>query len=157
MVKGVLLLTTENTEKECDVGHSMPKAATYDVFMDGTCSFCRWSKAKVQAYDSASRLRFLDYNDPVVALQAPFPRVELGGEMHVRTPDGAWLKGFEAWLALMRVLPKLAWLGWFASMPPMRWMGPYVYAFIARHRYSLPGAPARCETDTCAIPGHRAK
>jgi predicted DCC family thiol-disulfide oxidoreductase YuxK len=135
----------------------MPQTTTYDIFMDGTCSFCRWTQTKVEPYDSGSRLRFLDYNDPEVAAQAPFPRVELDNEMHVRTPDGAWLKGFEAWLALLRVLPKLAWLGSFASMPPMRWMGPSVYAFIARHRYSLPGAPARCESDTCAIPGHPSK
>lgn len=131
----------------------MPHTATYDIFMDGSCSFCRWSQAKIEPYDSRSRLRFLDYNDPLIAAQAPFSRSKLDQAMHVRTPDGAWLKGFEAWIALLRVLPKLAWLGRFASMPPMRWIGPYAYEFIARHRYSLPGAPARCETDTCAIPG----
>jgi predicted DCC family thiol-disulfide oxidoreductase YuxK len=130
---------------------------TYDIFMDGSCSFCRWTQEKIAPYDSRSRLRFLDYNDPTVAAQAPFPRIVLDKEMHVRTPDGAWLKGFAAWLALLRVLPKLAWLGRFASMPPMRWLGPSVYAFIARHRYSLPGAPARCESDTCAIPEHSSK
>jgi predicted DCC family thiol-disulfide oxidoreductase YuxK len=135
----------------------MHQTSTYDIFMDGSCSFCRWSQAKIAPYDSGSRLRFLDYNDPVLAAQAPFPRGELDNEMHVRTPDGAWLKGFAAWLALLKVLPKLAWLGRFASMPPMRWMGPSVYAFIARHRYSLPGAPARCESDSCAIPGHSSK
>lgn len=136
---------------------SMAAPTTYDIFMDGSCSFCRWSRAKVEPYDSGSRLRFLDYNDPAVAAQAPCPRAELDNEMHVRTPEGAWLKGFEAWLALLRVLPKLAWLGRFASVPPMRWIGPYAYAFIARHRYSLPGAPARCDTDTCAIPGRSSK
>jgi predicted DCC family thiol-disulfide oxidoreductase YuxK len=135
----------------------MPQTTTYEIFMDGSCSFCRWTQAKIEPYDSRSRLRFLDYNDPAVAAQAPFSRGELDNEMHVRTPDGSWLKGFEAWLALLRVLPKLAWLGRFASMPPMRWMGPSVYAFIARHRYSLPGAPARCESDTCAIPERPSK
>ena len=135
----------------------MPANATYDVFMDGSCSFCRWSQAKIEAYDTKSRLRFLDYNNPAVASQAPFSRDELDSEMHVRTPEGAWLKGFHAWLALLRVLPKLAWLASFASMPPMRWIGPSAYAFIARHRYSLPGAPARCESDTCAIPSRPSK
>jgi len=72
-------------------------------------------------------------------------------------PDGKWLKGFEAWLALLRVLPKLSWIGWIAGLPPLRWLGPSVYAFIARHRYSLPGAPTRCDTDTCAVPGRTPK
>ena len=125
--------------------------------MDGSCWFCRWSQAKIEPYDSGSRLRFLDYNDPRWLPQAPFSRCELDYEMHVRTPEGAWLKGFEAWLALLRVLPKLAWLGRLASTPPMRSMGRTVYEFIARHRYSLPGAPARCESDTCALPGRSSK
>ncbi len=72
--------------------------------------------------------------------------------MHLRTPEGKWLRGFEAWLALLRVLPRLAWLGWIAGLPPLRWLGPPFYRFIARHRYSLPGAPAQCEGDTCALP-----
>jgi predicted DCC family thiol-disulfide oxidoreductase YuxK len=135
----------------------MPPTPKYDIFMDGSCSFCRWSREKIQPYDSESRLRFLDYNDPAVAAEAPFSRSELGHEMHVRTSEGAWLKGFEAWLGLLLVLPKLAWLGRLASMPPMRWMGPSAYEFIARHRYSLPGAPARCESDTCALPGRSSK
>jgi predicted DCC family thiol-disulfide oxidoreductase YuxK len=135
----------------------MPRTPTYDVFLDGSCSFCRWSQSKIEPYDSHGRLRFLNYNDPAVAAEAPFPRDELDNEMHVRTPEGTWLKGFEAWLAVLRVLPRLAWLGRFANMPPMRWIGPSAYAFIARHRYSLPGAPARCEDDSCAIPGRSPK
>jgi predicted DCC family thiol-disulfide oxidoreductase YuxK len=135
----------------------MPQAATYDIFIDGSCSFCRWTRAKVEPYDSRSRLRFLDYNDREVAAQAPFSRSELDQEMHMRTPQGTWLKGFEAWLAILRVLPRFAWLGWIASLPPLRWLGPPLYGFIARHRYSLPGAPARCEGDTCPLPAPRSK
>jgi predicted DCC family thiol-disulfide oxidoreductase YuxK len=111
----------------------------------------------LEPYDSCGRLRFVDYNDPGVAAQAPFSLTQLGREMHVRMPDGKWLKGFEAWLALLRVLPKLAWIGKIAGLAPLRWLGPSVYAFIARHRYSLPGAPSRCDTDTCAVPGHMPK
>jgi predicted DCC family thiol-disulfide oxidoreductase YuxK len=133
------------------------QTATYDIFMDGGCSFCRWTQDKIQVYDTAGRLRFLDYNDPVIAAQAPFSREALDSEMHVRTPEGTWLKGFAAWQVLLRAMPNLAWLGRLTSMPPMRWIGPSAYAFIARHRYSLPGAPARCESDTCAIPGRPSK
>jgi predicted DCC family thiol-disulfide oxidoreductase YuxK len=133
----------------------MPETAKYDIFLDGTCSFCRWSQAKIEPYDSNGRLRFLDYNDAAVAAQAPFPRADLDQEMHLRTPEGKWLRGFEAWLALLHVLPRLVWLGRIASLPPLRWLGPPLYGFIARHRYSLPGAPARCETDTCALPAPR--
>jgi predicted DCC family thiol-disulfide oxidoreductase YuxK len=135
----------------------MPQMATYDIFMDGSCSFCQWTRVKVEPYDSRSRLRFLDYNDSEVAAQAPFSRSDLDQEMHVRTPEGTWLRGFEAWLAILRVLPRFVWLGRIAGLLPFRWMGPPVYGFIARHRYSLPGAPARCESDTCPVPSQRPK
>ena len=131
--------------------------APYDIFMDGSCSFCRWTQTKVEPYDTRSRLRFLDYNDPRVAAQAPFSRSDLDREMYLRTPEGKWLRGFEAWLAILRVLPRFAWLGWIAGLPPFRWLGPPMYRFIARHRYSLPGAPARCEGDTCPLPSERPK
>jgi predicted DCC family thiol-disulfide oxidoreductase YuxK len=130
----------------------MPESPKYDIFLDGSCSFCRWSEDKIEPYDSNGCVRFLDYNDPAVAAQTPFPRSDLDQEMHLRTPEGKWLRGFEAWLALLRVLPRLAWLGWIAGLPPLRWLGPPFYRFIARHRYSLPGAPAQCEGDTCALP-----
>ena len=52
------------------MSQSMPQTTTYDVFMDGSCSFCQWTQAKIEPYDSGSRLRFLDYNDPAVAAQA---------------------------------------------------------------------------------------
>ena len=71
----------------------MPQTTTYDILMDGSCSFCRWTQAKVEPYDSGSRLRFLDYNDPAVAAQAPFSRDELDNEMHVRTPEGRGSRG----------------------------------------------------------------
>jgi predicted DCC family thiol-disulfide oxidoreductase YuxK len=126
---------------------------TFDIFMDGSCSFCRWIWSKIEPYDSNSKLKFLDYNDPAVAAQAPFPRAALDSEMHVRTPDGNWFQGFGAWVVLLRALPRLEWLGRISGMPPVRWIGPALYAFIARHRYRLPGAPARCESDTCSISG----
>jgi predicted DCC family thiol-disulfide oxidoreductase YuxK len=135
----------------------MPKIANYSVFLDGSCPFCQWTRSKIEPYDSHARLQFLDYKDPEVAAQAPFPSIELDREMHVRTPEGVWLKGFDAWRALLNVLPKLSWLGWLAGLPPLHWIGPWLYAFIARHRYSIPGAPPRCSDDTCAIPAHKLK
>jgi predicted DCC family thiol-disulfide oxidoreductase YuxK len=135
----------------------MPLTTTYDIFLDGSCSFCRWMRSKIEPYDLAAQLRFLDYNDPLIAAQAPFSRTELALEMHVRTPDGKWAKGFEAWLAVLGTLPKLAWIGRLAALPPLRWLGPSLYRFVARYRYSLPGAPSRCETDTCAVSGRGPK
>ncbi len=37
--------------------------------------------------------------------------------MHLRLPDGTWLAGFDARVALLCMLPGLAWLGWLMARP----------------------------------------
>jgi len=128
----------------------MEKQGKYEVFLDGSCAFCQWTKARVMPFDTKGRLEFVDYNDPEVAARAPFPREALDAEMHVLTPDGQWLRGFEAWTALLRAMPKLAWLGRIFALPPIRWIGPGFYRWVAKNRYHLPGSPPRCEPDRCA-------
>ena len=71
----------------------MPMASTYDIFMDGSCSFCKWTRERVEPYDSRARLRFLDYNDPQVAAQSPFSRNDLDQEMHASHTGGQVAEG----------------------------------------------------------------
>jgi predicted DCC family thiol-disulfide oxidoreductase YuxK len=130
--------------------------AKLDIYLDGNCAFCQWSRARLEPWDRLGRLRFVDYNDPQVAASAPFTLEELDREMHLRLPDGAWLAGFAAWVAILRVLPGFAWLGWLMERPPLRWIGPSFYRWIAAHRTLLPGVPAACRRETCAPPAHRA-
>ena len=124
----------------------MPAPARIQVYVDGHCAFCRWMEQQVKRFDRHRRVEFLDYNDPTIQPALPFQAEELAAEMHVCAADGAWSKGFFAWLTVMRALPAPAWLGWVLALPPLRWLGPPFYRFIARNRYSLPGAPPRCDT-----------
>ncbi len=127
----------------------MPVPARIEVYVDGHCAFCRWMEQRVKRFDRHGRVEFLDYNDPTIQPALPFQAQELAAEMHVRGADGDWSKGFFAWLTVMRALPALSWLGWVLARPPLRWLGPPFYRFVARNRYSLPGAPRRCDT-SCA-------
>lgn len=120
-----------------------------DIYLDGSCAFCQWSRARMEPWDTRGRLCFLDYNDPHVAAEVPYSREELASEMHLREPDGQWTAGFAAWVRILRVLPRLAWLGRLLGLPPLRWLGPSVYGWVARHRRLMPGAPQSCTTDTC--------
>ena len=123
-----------------------------DIYMDGSCAFCQWSRARIEPWDTRGRLRFEDYNDPQVAATVPYSAEELDREMHVRLPDGSWAAGFEAWVAILRALPGLAWLGWLLGKPPLRWMGPSAYGWVARHRTRLPGVPPPCSRERCETP-----
>jgi predicted DCC family thiol-disulfide oxidoreductase YuxK len=131
-------------------GIQMDSQSNYEVFLDGACPFCQWTRAHVEPFDTRRRIEFLDYNEPAIAARAPFPRESLDREMHVRAPGGVWLSGYAAWIALLRVMPKLAWLGWLLGLPPIRWLGPGLYRWAARNRYHFPGSPPRCASDRCA-------
>jgi predicted DCC family thiol-disulfide oxidoreductase YuxK len=124
--------------------------AKLEILTDGACPFCQWIRARIEPFDTANRLRFLDYNDPDVAARVPFTREELDREMHVRAPDGTWSSGFAAWVVVLRALPPLTWLGWLLGTRMFRNIGPRLYLWIARNRYRLPGAPPPCRADACA-------
>jgi predicted DCC family thiol-disulfide oxidoreductase YuxK len=126
-----------------------------DIYFDAGCAFCQWSRARVEPWDTHNRLHFLDCNDPEVAASAPYSREQLGLEMHVRGPDGAWSTGFAAWVCILRVLPGLAGRGGLLGMPPFRWLGPLAYAWVAHHRSLLPGIPSPCTRETCPSPARR--
>lgn len=128
----------------------MSGAAKYEVFTDGACPFCQWTRARIEKFDTGGRLRFLDYNDPGVAARAPFTREELDREMHVLAPDGSWHAGYAAWVVLLRALPRLRWLGAVAGSAFFRRIGPRFYAWVARNRYRFPGAPPPCSDSACA-------
>ncbi len=125
----------------------MPGLKKYEIFIDGGCGFCQWARARVEPFDTNNRLRFLDYNDPAVAEQAPFSREELDREVHVRAPDGSWHAGFRAWVVVLRAMPFLRWLGALLGSPLFRNAGPRLYQWVARNRHRLPGSPPPCRAE----------
>ena len=124
-----------------------------EIFLDGSCAFCRAIQERVARRDSNHCLEFLDYNDPAVAARAPFPRERLDAEMHVHKPDGTWAVGFEGWRAVLLELPRWKWLGWLFGAFPLHNVGPGAYRWIARHRYRIPGFPPPCTNESCAVEG----
>jgi predicted DCC family thiol-disulfide oxidoreductase YuxK len=122
------------------------------VFVDGSCPFCQAVQARITPWDRNGHLEFVDYHDPKVARLSPFPSNDLDSEMHVLAPDGSWHIGFDGWVCVLGVLPAWRWLGWMLGLAPVAWIGRPVYRFIAKHRYTLPGMPRPCGSDTCAVP-----
>lgn len=129
----------------------MPENPKLEIYLDGSCAFCRAVQERVARRDRNHRLEFMDYNDPAVAARAPFPRERLDAEMHVRKTDGSWVAGFEGWAAVLLELPRYKWLGWLFGVFPLHGLGPGVYRWIARHRYRIPGFPAPCTNESCSV------
>jgi len=82
---------------------SMNDSAKIEIFTDGECPLCKWMRARVEPFDTRNRLRWLNFRDPeVLEMAAPRAYEELNSEMHAHMPDGRWLKGYPAWLEVLR-------------------------------------------------------
>lgn len=125
----------------------MSETAQLEVYTDGQCPLCLWMRARVEPFDRARRLEWLDLNSQAALRRAaPHAHKELADAMHVRRKaDGAWSRGYRAWLEVLRVLPRLKWLAWLLSLWPFAALGPVFYRQVARRRYRLFGIPPPCD------------
>ena len=131
----------------------MSATAKIEVYTDGKCPLCQWSRERVEPLDTNHRLEWLDYHDPAALRRAaPHTRTQLGDEMHVRLPDGTWARGYDAWVEVIGVLPRWRWLkgplaGW-----PFTSLGPFLYRQLAKRRYQIFGVPPPCDdAGVCSI------
>jgi predicted DCC family thiol-disulfide oxidoreductase YuxK len=124
-----------------------------EVYTDGQCKLCSWTRARVEPLDRNHRLEWLDYNDPEnLKRAAPHTHKEMAEQMHVRPADGHWYKGYFAWIELVRVLPRWKWLAPVMGIWPLTKLGPIFYHWLASRRYSLFGVPPPCdESGVCKL------
>jgi predicted DCC family thiol-disulfide oxidoreductase YuxK len=124
-----------------------------EVYTDGQCPLCQWSRQRVEPLDAAGRLEWLDYHDPAaLGRAAPHTRAQLADEMHVRLPDGTWRRGYWAWVEVVRVLPRWRWLARPLSAWPFTALGPFFYKQLAKRRYQIFGIPPPCDdSGVCSI------
>ncbi len=138
----------------------MPGEEPLLVFYDGACGLCRRAREGVEPLDTGRRLAWRDFRDPAAREGAPFTEEDLAREMAVRLPDGTWRRGFEAWRAVLLLLPRRRWLGRVLGVFPFRALGPSIYRAVARRRFLLSrmlGPPASCPRGSCGRPGSRSR
>ena len=124
----------------------MNHGSKIEVYTDGHCNLCRWMRARVEPLDRNQRIEWLDYNDPQILKRAtPRTREEMANEMHTRTAEGRWAKGYFAWIEVIRVLPRWRRLSPILSVWPLTKLGPVFYKWLASHRYTLFGVPPPCD------------
>lgn len=124
-----------------------------EVYTDGNCNLCRWVRDRVEPLDRDRRIEWLDYNDPEILKRAtPHTLAEMTEQMHTRTADGRWRKGYFAWIEVVRVLPRWKWLTSIMSIWPFTKLGPVFYHWLASRRYTLFGVPPPCDaTGVCQL------
>ena len=112
-------------------------AARTRVLYDGKCSLCQRSMQALQARDTRGALEAVDLHAVNVAqLHPALNRDACLREMHLITPQGAVLRGFDAFRHIVRQLPFSSWWGCFLYIPPVPQVGRVVYRWIAARRVS---------------------
>ncbi|MGH2956353.1 MAG: thiol-disulfide oxidoreductase DCC family protein [Solirubrobacterales bacterium] len=103
------------------------------VLYSHTCGFCRWSMAKLLAWDRPGRLRPVALQDPEAERLLPgMNEEERMASWHLITPEGELLSGGEAVPALLRQLPAGRPLAGLAARAPR--LVDRAYRFVADHR-----------------------
>lgn len=131
----------------------MKQAAQLEVYMDGQCPLCKWMREKVSRRDRFQRIKWLDYRDGQVQSLTPYSFEQLDAEMHARRIlDGRWSAGYQAWLEVMRLLPRWRYLVPLISIWPFTFLGRLFYRWLAARRYKLFGVPPPCDANgVCSL------
>ena len=116
------------------------------ILYDAHCRLCVGSRARLERWATADRLRFVPIQDPEAPALAPGrSEADLQGQMHV-VEDGRVYGGAEGWFRILRLAPlELAWL---RAAP--RFLATAVYRLVARNRYRWFGR-VECDDGTCPV------
>jgi predicted DCC family thiol-disulfide oxidoreductase YuxK len=118
------------------------------LLYDAECGFCRWSVAKIMAWDRRGRIRPVPLqNEEADRLLADMPREERMASWHLATPDGRVTSAGAAVPGLMRLLPAGTPLALVAQALPRT--TDRMYSWVARNRGRLGRrlGPAACDVD----------
>lgn len=130
--------------------------AELTLYYDGRCPFCATEMARLQSWNGAGRLAFVDIAaagfDP---LPLGLDMAALNRESHARTADGALLVGIDSLLAAYTLVGR-AWLVWPLRVRFLRPVLGFAYRGFAHHRYTMSRwlgyrLPPRCEDGACAL------
>jgi glyoxylase-like metal-dependent hydrolase (beta-lactamase superfamily II)/predicted DCC family thiol-disulfide oxidoreductase YuxK len=123
-------------------------AAAYRVLFDGQCEICQACVSWLKALDRHEKVECLEISEPL--LLAIDQRLRLDDclrQLHVVTPAGDILVGWDAVAALARLFSPTWIVGALGLWFPFRNLGMAVYGFVARNRYSL----SKCRGGACSV------
>jgi glyoxylase-like metal-dependent hydrolase (beta-lactamase superfamily II)/predicted DCC family thiol-disulfide oxidoreductase YuxK len=120
----------------------------YRVLYDGQCEICQACVSWLKALDREKRTVCLPISADVLSSVDSRLRMEdCLQHLHVVTPDGEILVGWDAVANLGRLFRPTWLVGALGVRFPFRSVGRLLYGFVARNRYSL----SKCRGGACSI------
>ena len=125
----------------------LTEAPKFRVFYDDQCEVCQAGVSWLRVLDRKNRTESLGIHPETIALHPGLEMERCLRELHVITPEGQTLVGWEAVARLAR-LSAFTWIiGALGSVPPFRWIGKRLYRWVARNRYAL----SKCRGGACHV------
>jgi hydroxyacylglutathione hydrolase len=126
----------------------LPANGMYRVLYDGQCEICQACVSWLKALDREKRTVCLPISADVLASVDSRLRMEdCLRQLHVVTPEGELLVGWDAVANLARLFRPTWLIGALGVRFPFRNVGRLLYGFVARNRYSL----SKCRGGACSV------
>jgi predicted DCC family thiol-disulfide oxidoreductase YuxK len=106
------------------------------VYYDKSCPLCATEMHALQEMDWRGRLRLVDCSAPGFAGEAEVSREDMLTRLHVRDPEGKWLKALDAFEAVY-ASAGLSSLARFWGSARLRPVLGRIYPLVARYRQPL--------------------
>jgi glyoxylase-like metal-dependent hydrolase (beta-lactamase superfamily II)/predicted DCC family thiol-disulfide oxidoreductase YuxK len=127
-----------------DTEHST--APAHRVLYDGQCEICQACVAWLKTFGRHNKTLALPIGAEVLsAVDSRLRLDECLRQLHVVTPKGEILVGWDAVATLARLFPPTWIIGTLGQWVPFRNFGRLLYGFVATNRYSL----SKCRGGTC--------
>ncbi|HVP49458.1 MAG TPA: DCC1-like thiol-disulfide oxidoreductase family protein [Bryobacteraceae bacterium] len=117
----------------------------FKVFYDDQCEICQAGVSWLRLLDRGNRTECVGIHPETIA---PYPALAIDRclqELHVITPEGHVLSGWDAVARLARLSPFTWVIGAAGAVPPFRWIGRLLYRLVAKNRYAL----SKCRGGAC--------
>lgn len=134
---------TDNSQVESRRGaqQSQVKNAQLKVYYDAACPLCRRERQRYESWQKAAEgVEWLDVNthDEHLIARGVVPREALLS-LHVEDAAGQFHDGIDAYVLLMRRVPRLKPLAWLIGLPLIKPVLTWIYARMVRRRLARDG------------------
>ena len=120
----------------------------YRVLYDGQCEVCQACVSWLKVLDRAGNTICLPVSHEI--LPTVDNRLKIDDclrQLHVVTPAGEILVGWDAVACLARLFPPTWIIGWLGQRFPFRHAGRWIYGYVAANRYAL----SKCRGGACRV------
>lgn len=135
------MIHSDQTENTTNTIMPTQEVAQLKVYYDAACPLCRRERQRYESWQKAAEgVVWLDVNTHHAHLleRGIKPRDAILS-LHLEDANGQFHDGIDAYVLLMRRVPRLRPLGWLIGLPILKPILTYIYELLVRRRLARDG------------------